>query len=100
MSNILDDAALGRIRDGGLVVYPTETIYGLGCLASDEAAVARLFEVKGREPGKPPPLLVADEAMLGTLVLEISDVARQLMQRHWPGALLWSCARVLLCHHW
>ena len=87
MNNVLDDAALCRIRDGGLVVYPTETIYGLGCIATDAAAVARLFEVKGREPGKPPPLLVADEAMLSTLVQEIPVVARQLMRRHWPGAL-------------
>lgn len=87
MNSVLDDAALGRIRDGGLVIYPTETIYGLGCIATDEAAVSRLFEVKGREPGKPPPLLIADEAMLSTLVQEMPDFARQLMQQHWPGAL-------------
>jgi L-threonylcarbamoyladenylate synthase len=87
MNSVLDDAALRRIRDGGLVVYPTETIYGLGCIATDAAAVARLFEVKEREPGKPPPLLVADEAMLSTLVWKTPEFARQLMQQHWPGAL-------------
>jgi hypothetical protein len=60
MNSFLDDATLNRIRDGGLVVYPTETIYGLGCIATNAAAVERLFEVKGREPGKPPPLLVSE----------------------------------------
>jgi L-threonylcarbamoyladenylate synthase len=85
--NSVDDVTLRRIGDGGLVVFPTETIYGLGCLATDASAVARLFAVKGREPGKPPPLLVPDEALLSTLVEEIPDFAQQLMQQHWPGAL-------------
>ncbi|HEX8237876.1 MAG TPA: L-threonylcarbamoyladenylate synthase [Abditibacteriaceae bacterium] len=85
--NRIDDATLQRIHDGSLVVFPTETIYGLGCIATDAAAVARLFAVKGREPGKPPPLLVPDEALLSTLVEEIPDFAQQLMQQHWPGAL-------------
>jgi L-threonylcarbamoyladenylate synthase len=44
MNHDLDDAALSRLRDGGLVVYPTETIYGLGCIATDETAVTRLLK--------------------------------------------------------
>jgi tRNA threonylcarbamoyl adenosine modification protein (Sua5/YciO/YrdC/YwlC family) len=69
------------------VIFPTETIYGLGCIATDATAVARLFDVKGREPGKPPPLLVPDKALLSTLVERIPGFARSLMQQHWPGAL-------------
>jgi L-threonylcarbamoyladenylate synthase len=87
MNSFLDDATLNRIRYGGLVVYPTETIYGLGCIATNAAAVERLFEVKGRELGKPPPLLVSDEALLSTLVQEIPEFAQQLMRQNWPGAL-------------
>jgi L-threonylcarbamoyladenylate synthase len=87
MNSIVDDETLNRLRNGGLVVFPTETIYGLGCIATNAAAVARLFKVKGRELGKPPPLLVPAEGLLSTLVEEIPDFAQQLIQEHWPGAL-------------
>lgn len=75
------------IRNGGLVIFPTETIYGLGCRASDEAAVSRVFALKGRAPDKPPPILVADESQLATLVEAVPDIARRLMEQFWPGSL-------------
>lgn len=84
---MVDNATIEILRRGGLVIYPTETIYGLGCVASNGAAVQRLFEVKGRDAGKPPPLLIHDLAQLDMLCLQIPDVACRLMQRYWPGAL-------------
>jgi L-threonylcarbamoyladenylate synthase len=77
-------AAVAR---GEVVGYPTETFYGLGADALDEAAVARLLALKGRGAEKTVSALVLDEAMLALLVAEVSPAARALMAAHWPGAL-------------
>jgi L-threonylcarbamoyladenylate synthase len=86
-----DEAGLARaaliVRGGGLVVYPTETLYGLGAAALDDAAVERLLEVKGRGTDQPVPVLVADRTMLLRLVQELSSLAEALIARHWPGPL-------------
>jgi len=75
------------IQRGGLVIFPTETLYGLGCVVTDEAALRRLFAVKGRAPGQPPPILVADDQQLGLLVEQVPASAAQFITAHWPGAL-------------
>jgi L-threonylcarbamoyladenylate synthase len=75
------------LRAHGLVAFPTETFYGLGAAALDAAAVARLLEAKGRPEGKPLLVLVDSVAMVASLVEEIPPRARELMTRHWPGAL-------------
>jgi L-threonylcarbamoyladenylate synthase len=78
---------LGAIlRAGGVVAYPTETFYGLGALARDAAALARLASAKGRPEGKPLPLVVADEAMAEEVAV-MGPVARRLAGRFWPGPL-------------
>jgi L-threonylcarbamoyladenylate synthase len=77
-------AALSR---GEIVGFPTESTYGLGVDALSETALERLFVLKGREPGKPPPILISDEAMLKLLVATVPPRARQLMERFWPGPL-------------
>jgi L-threonylcarbamoyladenylate synthase len=89
----IDAALAGRIseaaavlRRGGVIAYPTETFYGLGALASDGAAVARLVRAKGRPDGKPLPLLGADLAQLEA-VAEFSPLARRLAAAFWPGPL-------------
>jgi L-threonylcarbamoyladenylate synthase len=84
-------AAIARaaevLREGGLVALPTESSYGLAADALSEGALQRLAEAKGRGPGKPPPILIADEAALGRLVAEVPAAARELIARHWPGPL-------------
>ena len=80
-------AAGARVDAGGLVAFPTESFYGLGADALDAAAIARVFEVKGRPDDKPLLVLVDGIAMVTELVAEIPDGARALMARHWPGAL-------------
>jgi L-threonylcarbamoyladenylate synthase len=78
-------AAAAIIRKGGLVAFPTDTVYGLGCDPWSGEAVDRLFESKGRET-KPIPVLCAGVAEAeGVVVLD--DVARGLAGRFWPGAL-------------
>jgi L-threonylcarbamoyladenylate synthase len=79
--------ALRALVRGRLVVYPTETLYGLGADALDDAALQRLVALKGREAGKPIAVLVSDERMLEMVVAEVSPLARRLMQRFWPGPL-------------
>lgn len=87
ISNAVDAVSIEIVRRGGLIIYPTETIYGLGCIATDARAIERVFEVKGRAPDKPPPVLVADEDQLWALVADVPNAARALMRAHWPGAL-------------
>jgi L-threonylcarbamoyladenylate synthase len=80
-------AAARVLAGGGLVVYPTETVYGLGAAAHNAPALDRLAMLKGREPGKPISLLISDLRMLDALVCDVPPVARQLIHRFWPGPL-------------
>jgi len=73
------------VREGGLIVYPTDTVYGLGCNPFDEAAVGRLFAVKRRE-SKPIPLMCESFETASRLV-KFSPRATRLARNFWPGAL-------------
>ena len=83
----LIDRAVSILRDGGLVAYPTDTVYGLAALPTDDAAVNRLFAAKGRRPDQPTPLLIASPADLARVAQEVPHVATRLMQAFWPGGL-------------
>jgi L-threonylcarbamoyladenylate synthase len=72
---------------GGIIAFPTETFYGLAADALNEGALKKIFQVKGREEGKPLLLLVADKNWLKGLVQNISPLAERLMDRFWPGPL-------------
>jgi L-threonylcarbamoyladenylate synthase len=74
------------LRQGELVCYPTDTVYGIGVVATNEEAVRRLYAVKGRSPDKPLPLLVAN-SLEAIEIADIPPIANQLMTRFWPGAL-------------
>lgn len=78
--------AVAAIRAGEVVGMPTDTVYGIGVDPRDEAAVARLFELKGRPEHKPVGLLVATVEQAGEIG-EINDLAAELARRHWPGGL-------------
>ena len=80
-------AAAAALKRGEVIVYPTETLYGLGADALNEAAVDRVLSLKGRDPDNPIPVLVADRAMLADLVAEVPPLAQQLIARFWPGPL-------------
>jgi L-threonylcarbamoyladenylate synthase len=85
-SLVLQDAA-GCLREHGLVAFPTETFYGLGANAMDRESVRRVFEVKGRSESKPLLVLVDSVTMAESLASEVSNAARGLMNRYWPGPL-------------
>lgn len=79
--------AAAIIQNGGLVAIPTETVYGLGANALDEAAVAKVFEVKNRPRFDPLIVHIADVDRLDDIVESVPDAARRLMERFWPGPL-------------
>lgn len=79
--------ACEHLRAGGLVILPTDTVYGIGCNAADAGAVERLLAAKGRGRQMPPPVLVADPADLTGIVAQVPEAARALMEAFWPGAL-------------
>ena len=86
-----DPAILERagalIREGGLVAFPTETVYGLGADATDDRAVRRVFEVKGRSPDDPLIVHLASPDQLGDVAVDVPGHARALAERFWPGPL-------------
>lgn len=79
--------ATDALRRGQVIVFPTETFYGLGADASDPVAVERVISLKGRAPESPIPIIIADERMLRDVVAEIPPMAQRLMARFWPGPL-------------
>jgi L-threonylcarbamoyladenylate synthase len=78
--------AVTTLANGGIVAFPTDTLYALGADASQPAAVRRVFEIKVREAGKPLPLFVADTAAADRIAI-MTPAARKLAERFWPGAL-------------
>ncbi len=78
-------AAAKIVRDGRLVVYPTDTVYGLGCDPFNMDAVKRVIQVKGRSE-KPLPILCSDQTSVER-VAELSERERSIGKRFWPGPL-------------
>jgi L-threonylcarbamoyladenylate synthase len=75
------------LQRGGLVAFPTETVYGLGADASNPAAVARIYEVKGRPTSHPVIVHIGDVGELPRWAREIPEAAMKLAARFWPGPL-------------
>jgi L-threonylcarbamoyladenylate synthase len=82
----IDEAAMW-IRRGGIVAYPTDTLYGLGADPFSGAAVARVFEVKGRPSDRALPLIAADAAQVEARLGRLSATAARLAAKFWPGPL-------------
>ena len=74
------------LNNGGIIIYPTETLYGLGALAVDEESVNNIFSIKGRIHGNPIPILVRDKEMLSEYVV-VTDEANRLIEKFLPGPL-------------
>jgi L-threonylcarbamoyladenylate synthase len=81
------DAAIAALNRGEVIVFPTETLYGLGADALNAAAVERVFHLKGRDAANPILVVVADRAMLCTIVGEVPLLAEPLIAEFWPGPL-------------
>jgi L-threonylcarbamoyladenylate synthase len=83
----LIESAVEVLRISGLVAYPTDTLYGLGADALNEAAVERVFEAKGRPQGMPLPLLIGEQEQLSMLTETVPEIAWKLAEAFWPGGL-------------
>ncbi len=83
--SIQEAAAL--LKQGGIVAFPTDTVYGLGAVCTNDEAVQKLFDAKGRDEGKPISLLVGGIEQVRLIAEEIPQAAVILMERYWPGAL-------------
>lgn len=75
------------LKTGHVVAFPTETVYGLGASAMDPTAVARVFEAKQRPAFDPLIVHIADTSWLDRVVTDVPPLARELMDRFWPGPL-------------
>jgi L-threonylcarbamoyladenylate synthase len=80
-------SAAGAVKNGRLVVLPTDTVYGIGADAFDSSAVADLLSAKGRGRGMPVPVLVGSWHTIDGLALMVSQAMRDLIRAFWPGAL-------------
>lgn len=78
--------AVAALADGGLVVFPTETAYGLACDAQDASAVRRIYKVKARDPKKPLPLIAGTKTMVRRAG-HLNPMSRHLASGFWPGPL-------------
>ena len=78
--------AAKMLRSGGIVAFPTDTVYGLGASVDDELAQKRIYQVKGRPAGMPLILMVAAESQLEGLV-HVDSRAEAMMRKWWPGPL-------------
>lgn len=79
--------AVTILKNGGVVAYPTDTVYGLGACMTDINAVDRIFQVKGRPKGMALPVLLADMKQIEKIVTDFTPAAQQLVKEFFPGAL-------------
>ena len=78
---------IASLRAGGAVIFPTDTLYGLGVDPLSETGLNRLFDAKGRDRGKPIPLLLSEAGQVDRWARHVPPAAVRLMDRFWPGAL-------------
>ena len=80
--------AIAVLKDGGIVIFPTDTAFGIGCRIDNENSVKRLFEIRKRPETKATPVLVDTVTMAQKYVEQIpKDVIDKLIEPYWPGAL-------------
>lgn len=86
MHNIIDQA-ITIINKGGIVIYPTDTAFGIGCRIDDRRAIDRLFAIRKRPRTQATPVLVSSRKQALAYYFDHSNVVRHLMDQYWPGAL-------------
>lgn len=81
------DVALSALKAGGVVVYPTETLYAVGCVATNDGACRRVTAIKGRPENKPLPLIIGWPEGLELVTDTVPDTVLRLADLFWPGPL-------------
>ncbi len=83
----IDQKFISAIKEGNVVAFPTETVYGLGADATNPEAIAKVFEIKGRPSDNPLIVHISDRNQVYSLAKEVSDYTKMLMDHFWPGPL-------------
>ena len=91
MKQVVNDSvgvstAIKSFKNGGVIIFPTDTVYGIGCNPYDENAVKRIYELKNRDNTKPLPILGYSKQVLENIV-EFDDIANTITEKFWPGKL-------------
>lgn len=84
LSNIKKAAQL--LKSGGVVIFPTDTVYGIGCLYNNKEGLLKIYKIKNRPPSLPFPILVSSIDQAGTIV-DMNNQAINLAKEYWPGGL-------------
>ena len=90
--------AVDILKDGGVVAFPTETVYGLGALATDAIAVQRIFEAKGRPSDNPLIVHIGNKEDVDKYAVDVPENAERLMDAFWPGPLTLIFHKKARCH--
>jgi len=86
MNNTIKQA-ITILKNGGIIIFPTDTAFGIGCRIDDKKAVDRLFEIRERPRTQPTPILVSSIDQILPYLDSPSDIVRHFMKTYWPGAL-------------
>src|SRR5690348_2056417 len=81
------EQAIEIIKDGGIVIFPTDTAYGIGCRIDNEKSLERLFNLRKRPENKAMPVLFDSMEWVKEFVLPFDSDVEKLMEKYWPGAL-------------
>lgn len=79
--------AIQKVNKGGVVIFPTDTVYGIGCQADNAKSIKRIYHIKNRDQHKPLPVLIADFQQLAKLHIKMTRETKQLVKKYWPGPL-------------
>jgi len=80
-------SAIEALRKGKVVIFPTDTVYGIGCICNSEQAADRIYDLKNRDRRKPLILFVSNLKQVANLAYNIPQIAKELMNKFWPGPL-------------
>lgn len=81
------EQAISTLQGGGVIAFPTDTVYGIGASLEHPEALRRIYDLKGRPPDKPLPILIARVEMLDKLSPDVDERLVDLAEQFWPGAL-------------
>jgi L-threonylcarbamoyladenylate synthase len=79
--------AVNMLLNNGVIAFPTDTVYGIACLAFDSKAIEKILSIKGRDSNKALPILIGNLEQLDLIALPINENAKKLVREFWPGAL-------------
>lgn len=85
--NVDLEKAIEILQRGGIIIFPTDTAYGIGCRIDDERAVERLFRIRKRPQNQAVPILVSSIEMAQKYLQPLSKEVKELMKKYWPGGL-------------